>query len=118
MLSLKQPQIPILFLTEAGTSIMADVRCDSLQSAVRFSKRWNLLGIVSAAEPIVKCPRLAQVVKSSGLVCFTYGTDNNNPENARMQMEAGVDAVIVDNVLAVRKELTKEARRDADVLEV
>lgn len=110
MLSLKQPAIPILFLTESGTSIMPDVRCDSLQSAVRFSKRWNLLGIVSAAAPLVKCPRLAQVVKSSGLVCFTYGTDNNDPENARRQMEAGVDAVIVDNVLAVRKGLTKDAK--------
>jgi glycerophosphoryl diester phosphodiesterase/ankyrin repeat protein len=117
MLSLKQPAIPILFLTESGTSVMADVRCDSLQSAVRFSKRWNLLGIVSAAAPIVKCPRLAQVVKSSGLVCFTYGVDNNDPENARKQMDAGVDAVIVDNVLAVRKELTKEAKQE-DILTI
>ena len=107
LLSLKQPAIPILFLTEAGTSIMPDVRAGSLQSAVRFAKKWNLLGIVSAAEPIVKCPRLAQVVKASGLVCFTYGVLNNDPDNARLQMEAGVDAVIVDNVLAVRKELTK-----------
>ncbi|ONH69591.1 Glycerophosphodiester phosphodiesterase GDE1 [Cyberlindnera fabianii] len=112
MLSLKQPAIPILFLTESGTATMPDVRCTSLQSAVRFSKRWNLLGIVSAAEPIVKCPRLAQVVKSSGLVCFTYGTLNNDPENAKLQMEAGVDAVIVDNVLAVRTELTKDAKKE------
>lgn len=107
LLSLKQPAIPILFLTEAGTTTMPDVRADSLQNAIRFAKKWNLLGIVSAAEPIVKCPRLAQVVKASGLVCFTYGVLNNDPENAKLQMEAGVDAVIVDNVLAVRKELTK-----------
>jgi len=107
-LSLKQPAIPILFLTEAGTSIMPDIRAGSLQSAVRFAKKWNLLGIVSAAEPIVKCPRLAQVVKASGLVCFTYGVLNNDPDNARLQMEAGVDAVIVDNVLAVREELRKK----------
>lgn len=106
MLSLKQPAIPILFLTEAGTAVMPDARCVSLQSAIRFANRWNLLGIVSAAEPIVKCPRLAQVVKGSGLVCFTYGVHNNLPENAKLQMDAGVDAVIVDNVLAVRKELT------------
>lgn len=107
MLSLKQPSVPILFLTEAGASVMADQRAVSLQSAIRFAKKWNLLGIVSAAQPIVKAPRLAQVVKSSGLVCVTYGVENNDPENARIEMDAGVDAVIVDSVLAVRKGLTK-----------
>lgn len=107
MLSLKQPSIPILFLTEAGTTQMADVRASSLQNAVRFARSWNLLGIVSAAAPIIQAPRLAQVVKSSGLVCVTYGVENNNPENANIEMDAGVDAVIVDSVLAIRKELTK-----------
>ena len=109
MLSLKQPSIPILFLTEAGTQKMADFRASSLQSAIRFARRWNLLGIVSAAMPIVKAPRLAQVVKSSGLVCVTYGVQNNDPETARTEMDAGVDAVIVDSVLAVRKGLTRDA---------
>ncbi|CDH17055.1 related to Glycerophosphodiester phosphodiesterase GDE1 [Zygosaccharomyces bailii ISA1307] len=107
MLSLKQPSIPILFLTEAGTTQMADVRASSLQNAVRFARSWNLLGIVSAAAPIIQAPRLAQVVKSSGLVCVTYGVENNDPENASIEMDAGVDAVIVDSVLAIRKELTK-----------
>lgn len=107
MLSLKQPAIPILFLTEAGTAQMADVRASSLQNAVRFARSWNLLGIVAAAAPIIQAPRLAQVVKSSGLVCVTYGVENNDPENASVEMDAGVDAVIVDSVLAIRKELTK-----------
>lgn len=109
MLSLKQPSIPILFLTQGGTSKMADVRASSLQNAIRFARSWNLLGIVSDAKPIIEAPRLAQVVKSSGLVCVTYGVENNDPANANIEMDAGVDAVIVDNVLAVRKGLTKEA---------
>lgn len=49
-----------------------------------------------------------QVVKSNGLVCVTYGVDNNDPENASIQIEAGVDAVIVDSVLAIRRGLTKK----------
>lgn len=106
LLSLKQPSIPILYLTESGTQKMADARASSLQAAIRFAKKWNLLGIVSAAAPIVQCPRLASVVKSNGLVCFTYGMLNNDPENAKLEVEAGVDAVIVDKVLAVRKGLT------------
>jgi glycerophosphodiester phosphodiesterase len=108
LLSLKQPSIPILFLTESGTADMADIRASSLQNAIRFAKKWNLLGIVSAAEALVKTPRLAQVVKSSGLVCVTYGTLNNEPELAKMQMKAGVDAVIVDSVLGVREGIRHE----------
>lgn len=107
MMTMKQPSFPVLFLTEAGVNPMADVRASSLQCAIRFAKNWNLFGIVSDAIPIVHCPRLAGVVKASGLACFTYGTTNNNPENAKLEIAAGVDAVIVDSVLAVRKELTK-----------
>lgn len=108
LLSLKQPTIPILFLSEAGSEKMADIRASSLQNAIRFAKKWNLLGIVSAAKTLVICPRLAQVVKSSGLVCVTYGVENNSPELAKIQMKAGVDAVIADSVLAVREGLRKD----------
>lgn len=107
MLSLKQPNFPILYLTESGTTKMADYRAISLQNAIKFAKSWNLLGIVSAAYPIVKAPRLAKVVKSNGLVCVTYGVENNDPNNAAIEIDAGVDAVIVDSVLAIRRGLTK-----------
>lgn len=111
LLSLKQPTMPILYLTEAGTHPMADIRASSLQNAIRFAKKWNLLGIVSAAKTLVKTPRLAQVVKSSGLVCVTYGVENNSPEYAKIQMKAGVDAVIADSVLAVREGLRKDQEK-------
>ncbi|CRG84290.1 Glycerophosphodiester phosphodiesterase GDE1 [Talaromyces islandicus] len=107
LLSFKQPSIPVLFLTDAGCSPVADIRSSSLQEAIRFASRWNLLGVVSAAEPFVICPRLVRVVKESGLVCVSYGVLNNDPENARLQVAKGMDAVIVDSVLAVRKGLTE-----------
>lgn len=107
MLSLKQPSIPVLFLTEGGTAPMQDIRASSLQEAIRLAKRWDLLGIVSESTPLVKCPRLVSVVKENGLVCVTYGTRNNDPLVAREQIQSGVDAVIVDSVLAVRKGLTE-----------
>ncbi|KAF2813444.1 GDPD-domain-containing protein [Mytilinidion resinicola] len=106
MLSFKQPSIPILFLTDAGTSPVGDIRAASLQEAIRFASRWNLLGVVSAAEPLVLCPRLVKVVKESGLVCVSYGTLNNDPEKVKLQVNEGIDAVIVDSVLAIRKGLT------------
>ncbi|KAI9832298.1 MAG: hypothetical protein M1819_004476 [Sarea resinae] len=106
LLSFKQPSIPILFLTDAGTSPVGDIRASSLQEAIRFASRWNLLGVVSAAEPLVLCPRLVRVVKESGLVCVSYGTLNNDPEKVKLQVKEGIDAVIVDTVLAIRKGLT------------
>jgi len=109
LLSLKQPSFPVLFLTDAGTSKVGDVRASSLQEAIRFATRWNLLGVVSAAEPLVMCPRLVRVVKESGLVCVSYGTLNNESDNVKLQVDQGIDAVIVDSVLAIRKGLTENS---------
>jgi len=85
LLSFKQPSIPVLFLTDAGTSPVGDIRASSLQEAIRFASRWNLLGVVSHAEPLVLCPRLVRVVKESGLVCVSYGTLNNDTENVKVR---------------------------------
>lgn len=48
----------------------------------------------------------SRVVKESGLVCVSYGKDNDDKIFVRKQIEAGVDAVIVDSVLEIRNELT------------
>lgn len=94
-LNLKQPNYPVFFLTDAGTFPMADIRCNSLQGAIRFAKQANLLGIVAASEPILEAPRLTQIIKETGLLLFTYGVLNNEVENAVAQKSFGVDAVIV-----------------------
>merc|ERR1712098_835419 len=82
--SFKQPSIPVLFLTDAGTSAVGDIRATSLQEAIRFASRWNLLGVVSAAEPLVAAPRLVRVVKESGLVCVSYGVLNNDSTKVKL----------------------------------
>jgi len=84
LLSFKQPSIPILFLTDAGTSPVGDIRASSLQEAIRFASRWNLLGVVSAAEPLCNSPRLVKVVKDSGLVCVSYGALNNDSDKVQV----------------------------------
>ncbi|KIW34001.1 uncharacterized protein PV07_00804 [Cladophialophora immunda] len=111
LLSFKQPSIPVLFLTDSGTSPAGDIRATSLQEAIRFASRWNLLGVVSAAEPLVAAPRLVRVVKESGLVCVSYGTLNNDSAMVRKQVRQGIDAVIVDNVLAIRRGLTEDVAK-------
>ena len=89
-LSFKQPSIPILFLTDAGCSAVGDIRASSLQEAIRFASRWNLLGIVSAAEPLINSPRLVKVVKEIGLVCVSYGVLNNDPIMVQVRQDCHV----------------------------
>lgn len=105
LLAYKQPNIPVLFLTDAGSSPVTDIRASSLQEAIRFAARWNLLGIVSTCDPFIIAPRLIRVVKESGLVCVSYGQQNNDKEKVRLQEQQGIDAVIVDSVHAVYKDL-------------
>ena len=119
LLSFKQPSIPVLFLTDSGTFPVGDIRASSLQEAIRFASRWNLLGVVTAAEPLVISPRLVRVVKESGLVCVSYGSINNDPTKVKLQVKQGIDAVIVDSVLAIRKGLTEgDAKVAADKVQV
>ncbi|CAK7227557.1 Glycerophosphocholine phosphodiesterase [Sporothrix curviconia] len=112
-LSFKQPNFPILFLTDAGGEPVGDIRASSLQEAIRFTRRWKLLGLVSLADPFIISPRLVRVVKQNGLVCVSYGAENNKPEMVERQVKEGIDAVIVDSVLAIRKGLTKEEAKTA-----
>ena len=75
-----------MFITNAGKVPITDkdVRASSLQTAIHFSKKWDLAGIVLASEPLVLCPRLVGYVKRSGLICGSYGPLNNRPENAKV----------------------------------
>ena len=84
-LRFKQPSIPILFLSDSGTYPVGDIRASSLQEAIRFASRWNLLGVVSAAEPFINSPRLVRVVKENGLVCVSYGAENNDPAQVQVR---------------------------------
>ncbi|PKY05440.1 GDPD-domain-containing protein [Aspergillus campestris IBT 28561] len=100
LLAIKQQVYPVMFITNAGKPPMTDkeMRAGSMKAAVRFAKRWNLAGIVFASELLVLCPRLVQYVKGRGLVCGSYGAQNNCPEYAKMQAAAGVDLIMTDRV--------------------
>ncbi|KAI0818132.1 Glycerophosphoryl diester phosphodiesterase family-domain-containing protein [Xylaria sp. FL0064] len=107
LLSLKQKAYPVMFITNAGKLPMIDVekRAASMQIAVKFAKLWNLAGIVFASEALVLCPRLIPHVKSLGLVCASYGTQNSVPDHVKAQVQAGIDVLIVDRVGLIAKTL-------------
>ena len=107
LLNQKQNSFPIFFLTDAGFMPYQDMRLNSLQAAVRFAKSLGLMGIVTFCEPLLMAPTLINKIKSSGLLLFSYGSRNNDGNLSRLQTNYGLDAVIVDSVTLVRKELSK-----------
>ena len=99
LLSLKQPRFPVFFLTNAGTEAFEDPRMSSLAAAVEFAAGSNLQGVVAEASAVL--PRLARTVAAAharGLRLFTWGAVNNDPRAYAAQKEAGVDAIISDDV--------------------
>ena len=45
LLTLKQQDYPVLFLSKAGSIPVGDIRCSGLQQSIHFAKRWNLAGM-------------------------------------------------------------------------
>jgi len=86
LLSLKQKNFPVFFITNAGKVPMVDmeVRAASVQVAVKFARKWNLVGVVFSCEALMLCPRLVGFVKGRGLVCASYGVLNNEPEKVEV----------------------------------
>ncbi|EER25756.1 Glycerophosphoryl diester phosphodiesterase family protein [Coccidioides posadasii C735 delta SOWgp] len=107
LLSRKARGYPIMFITNAGKRPITDMekRGASLQVAIQFARQWNFTGVVLAAETFLLCPRLIQYVQRSGLLCASYGLVNNVPENAKVQVDAGIDMLIVDRVGLIAKAL-------------
>ncbi|KAK2776981.1 hypothetical protein FQN53_002447 [Emmonsiellopsis sp. PD_33] len=107
LLSLKQQIYPVMLITNAGKTPVIDKekRGQSLEIAIRFAKRWKLHGLVLASDTFVMCPRLIQAVKVKGLRCGSYGVLNNVPEHVKVQVDAGIDIVIVDDVGLIAKKL-------------
>ncbi|KAG8528433.1 uncharacterized protein KY384_007351 [Bacidia gigantensis] len=107
LLSRKQDVYPVFFLTEAGHIPSSDARADSLQAAIHFARAWNLPGIIARSQPFVMSPGLVKYVKDSGLQCISWGELNDEPEHAKKQVQAGLDAIIVNSIHLISKTLAE-----------
>eukprot|EP00126_Sphaerothecum_destruens_P004922 Sdes_comp18449_c0_seq1m8401 len=109
MLATKQPNYPVFFLTCSGVEqISSDIRCNSIKEAIIFAKHNNLLGLACQVSPLLECPDIIHAIKTSGLLLFTWGRDNNSTENVKLQLKCGVDAVILDHVAHISKTLASK----------
>ncbi|KAJ2598537.1 Glycerophosphocholine phosphodiesterase, partial [Coemansia sp. RSA 1722] len=101
--------IPVMLLTDAGMSAMADCRCNSIDAAVRMCNWAGLAGIVTHVGPISQSPRVASLVRRHQLVLATYGSLNNQPDHVKQQQAYGVDIVIADDVRSARAAVDSSA---------
>lgn len=84
LLSMKQQDYPVLFITKAGNVPTGDVRSSSLQEAIHFASVWGLAGIVSIIKPFQYCPRLIGYAKQHGLIVGAYGTTADDPDTVKV----------------------------------
>lgn len=108
LLSLKQPRYPVFFLTCGGTKTFKDPRMNSLDAALSFALESRLQGVVAEASSILRS--LEETVERfhcQGLFLFTWGDVNNEMENYLRQKNAGVDAIIMDDIARIAKATAK-----------
>ena len=115
VMRLKQKWFRVLLLTSAGisqyrkgfqqqASSAAQVSVPGcLGKAVRTAVSCGLDGIVCEAEVFVKAARLIAKIKAeTGMIVMTYGDSNNDTTLAQLQLSHGLDAIIADDVAAIR----------------
>ncbi|KAJ2997533.1 Glycerophosphocholine phosphodiesterase [Globomyces sp. JEL0801] len=94
---------PVFFLTEGGTAVLYDKRLNSLKSAVSHIREIGCHGIVTHCAPFVKSPQLIRYIRDQGIVSYSYGGMNNEKGSVEAQLKGGLDGIIVDRVVDVRK---------------
>lgn len=105
LVAAKQDIYPVFFLTDSGETPSKDARASSLQEAIHFAKSWHLPGVILRSDPLVMSPEFVQYVKDSGLLCMSWGELNDDPEHAKTQAKAGLDAIIVNSVHLISQTL-------------
>ncbi|XP_049849786.1 uncharacterized protein LOC126320379 isoform X2 [Schistocerca gregaria] len=110
LLSQKQPRYPVLFLlsldptktTENNEVEQYDIRCKDFDVALNFAKNVRLQGLICDAGSILSNLHLVKKTHEKGLLLMTYGEQNMKEECRKTQKNAGVDSLIIDNVLRFR----------------
>ena len=75
-----------------------DPRMQSLDAAFAFAAAKKLSGVVTHVAPVLLDPSGAVgAAHQCGLRIATYGQDNNNAEAVQVQVNAGVDMIILDD---------------------
>lgn len=115
MLSQKQPRFPVFFLLCLNHGIPVgdgddeiegyDPRCQSLECATKFARAVRLQGIICDAASVLSAPeKFVSTVHDASLLLMTYGADNMDDEKRAIQKNAGVDSLIMDNVVHINRD--------------
>ena len=110
LVSRKQIRYPVFFLTTAGKEIHTDKRRNSIDAAIEFAVEAKLAGIVCDAERLVYSNfKQIEEVHKKGLLLFTYGNVNSDPNIVKQQMSLGVNACICDTLHRVKAGIQKKS---------
>lgn len=102
LLRRKQAQYPVLLLTDGGI-LGGTGAC--LHDSLRYAISFRLQGIVCEASCLLLAPRIIKHLQRHGLAVFSYGTQNNEPEQVKVQLEYGINGLIVDKIRKIVESL-------------
>ncbi|XP_065918935.1 glycerophosphocholine phosphodiesterase GPCPD1-like isoform X1 [Dysidea avara] len=101
MLQLKQPQIPVFFLTENKSlkyPLAVDIRNHSACDAVAFSKSQNFAGISVCVDRVNNLSEVINLIHNHGLFVMTWGENNSVEESESWQNSQKVTAIMCDRI--------------------
>ncbi|XP_065918873.1 glycerophosphocholine phosphodiesterase GPCPD1-like [Dysidea avara] len=101
MLQLKQPQIPVFFLTESKSlkyPLAVDIRNHSACDAVAFSKSQNFAGISVCVDRVNNLSEVIDLIHNHGLFVMTWGENNSAEESESWQNSQKVTAIMCDRI--------------------
>ncbi|XP_039952908.1 glycerophosphocholine phosphodiesterase GPCPD1 [Bactrocera tryoni] len=112
MLRFKQNRYPVMFLTLGETTKYQkylDPRGNTIEMAIYNSLAMELLGIVAHTEDLLRDPTKVNLAKSSGLVVFCWGDDNNCKDTIKFLKELGLHAIIYDKMDVLTSKEVKQS---------
>lgn len=101
MLRFKQNVYPVMFLTQGVTTkwpSYSDSRCNTIERAAQTACAMEFLGIVAHSEDLLRDPSQIKQTTDQGLIIFCWGDDNNSKITISYMKEAGLHAIIYDQI--------------------
>lgn len=115
LLSQKQPRFPVFLLLCLNHGIPIgdgddeiegyDPRCQTLETAAMFARNVRIQGLICDASSVLSDPtRYVSTTHDASLLLMTYGAENMDEEKRAIQKAAGVDSLIMDNMVHINRE--------------
>ncbi|CAH1109067.1 unnamed protein product [Psylliodes chrysocephalus] len=112
VIRMKQNKYPVMFLTVGESTVYSkysDPRCWSIESAARYARMIEILGINVHTEDLLRDSNLLKHATENQLIIFCWGDQNADISTIKHLKELGLHGVIYDKLHEYSPKETKES---------